>query len=148
MCLPAIGIIAGLAGGVASAFGSIYSGQVASANAEAQKNAAKLDAKNQRLIGGYNAARQEDKNTRLTGTQVTAAAASGVDLYGTPLDVVVDSRKEGNLDVQAIRWGAEQRARNSDYEAKVAGLNAKTAKTAGYIGAIAPILSGVSTSFG
>lgn len=148
MCLPAIGIIAGLAGGVASAMGSIYSGQVASANYKAEERALKIDARNQRAIGGYNAQRQEDKNERLTGQQVTAAAASGVDLTGTPLDVVVDSRKEGNLDVQAIRWGAAQRANNSLYAASVAKQNASTAKTAGYIGAIAPILSGVSTSFG
>lgn len=148
MCLPAIGLIAGLAGAGLSAVGSIYAGQVNSANYKAEERALKIDARNQRAIGGYNAQRQEDKNERLTGQQVTAAAASGVDLTGTPLDVVVDSRKEGNLDVQAIRWGAAQRANNSLYAAKVAGNNASTAKTAGNIGAIAPFLTGVQTSFG
>jgi hypothetical protein len=135
----------------ASAAGSIFSGMSQAAGYEASAQGKKYQAQGQREQGAYDSRRQDDRNKRLTGQQITAVASSGVDLWGTPLDVVADARKEGEMDKQAIRYGAQFNSNLSLYEAKVDKMNAGIAKTGGFIGAIAPLVngfSGLKTSFG
>jgi hypothetical protein len=120
-------------------------------NYEQQQKALKVQATSLMDQGGYEAGRQDDRNRRLTGQQITATAASGVDLSGSPLDVIADSRSEGELDKAAIRYNAQIRSNQAQYEAKVAGQNAQQVETGAMIGAIAPIIGGstsLRTSFG
>jgi hypothetical protein len=149
MCIPlaAIAIATTLAGAAASAAGSIYSGMAQSAAYKAQAKAKAYEAQGEREAGAFASARQGERNDRLTGQQVTAAARSGSDLFGTPLSVIGDARTEGELDKMAIRYNSTFRSNLSLYESKVAKMNASTAKTGGYIGAIAPALSGITSSF-
>lgn len=150
MCLPAlaaVSIVTSLAGAAASAAGSIYQGQAQSAAYKAQAKSLEMQAQAERDAGSYASARQDERNRRLTGQQVTATARSGVDFYGTPASIVADARTEGELDKMAIRRNAQFKSNLTAYEARIAKMNAGTAKTAGYIGAIAPVLSGVSGAF-
>jgi type II secretory pathway pseudopilin PulG len=149
MCIPlaALSIIGSLAGAAASAAGSIYQGQAQAASYKAQAKSAEMQAQAERDAGSYASARQDERNQRLTGQQVTAVARSGVDLYGSPTSVIADARTEGELDKMAIRRNAQFKSNLLQYEAKVAKMNAKTSKTAGYIGAIAPVLTGVTGAF-
>ncbi|MEY5060759.1 MAG: hypothetical protein RIS45_680 [Planctomycetota bacterium] len=147
MCPPVIAIALTMAGAAASAAGSIYSGMAQSAAYKAQAKAKAYEAQGEREAGAYASARQDERNQRLTGQQVTAAARSGSDLLGTPLSIIADARTEGELDKMAIRRNAQFRSNLSMYESKVAKMNASTARTGGYIGAIAPVLSGVTSSY-
>lgn len=141
MCLPIIGAIV-------SAAGPLYSAMAQSAAYKAEEQAKKYEAQGQRNMGAYESARQDERNKRLTGQQVTAFASSGVELSGTPGMVIADARSEGEMDRQAIRYGAQFRSNLADYESKVAKTNAKTAKIGGAIGAISPTLTGLKTSWG
>ncbi len=149
MCIPlaAISIITTLAGAAASAAGSVYSGMAQSATYKAQAKAAQYEAQAQREEGAYASARQDERNQRLTGQQVTATSRSGVDLSGTAGSLIADARTEGELDKMAIRRNSDFKSNLSLYEAKVSRMNAKTARTGGMIGAVAPVLSGVTSSF-
>ena len=143
MCVPAIG-------GIVSAIGSIYSGMAQSAAYKAEAQAKKYEAQAQREQGSYESSRQIERNARITGQQVTAVASSGVDIWGTPSDVVADTRSEGEMDVQAIRHNSQFKSNLSEYEAKIAKMNAKQAKIGGIIGAAAPLInsfSGIGSSF-
>jgi hypothetical protein len=144
MCGPAIGLI----GGLVSAAGTIYSGMAQSASYEAAAQAKEYEARGKSQMGSYESARQDERNQRLTGQQITATASSGVDLSGTPGAVIADSRSEGEMDKQAIRYGAQFGANLSMYESKVAKMNAKTARTGAVIGALAPVISGIGNGFG
>lgn len=135
-------------GGLASAAGSIYSGMTQAAGFKAQAQGKRYEADAASQSGSFESQQQENKNARLTGQQITAAASNGVSIAGTPGDVIVDSRTEGEMDKQAIRYNYQFKSNLADYEAKVAKVNAKSAKTGGIIGAIAPILSGIQSSFG
>ena len=160
------GMVLGALGAVVSAIGSIYQGkaQAAAYKAEAANHRANAKAKRleARMIaeeGAYASGQQIDANARLTGDQVTAFAASGLDSsYGSAGDVIADSRREGEMDVAVIRRNASYRSRLTGYgakidifQSKVALMNADSAKTAGYIGAIAPLINGftgLGSSFG
>lgn len=141
MCLPIIG-------GLVSAAGSIYSGMAQSASYKAQAQAKRYEADAASQSGSFESQQQENRNARLTGQQITAAASNGVSIAGTPGDVIADSRTEGEMDKQAIRYNYQFKSNLADYEAKVAKMNAKTVKVGGIIGAIAPVLSGIQSSFG
>lgn len=145
--MAAISIATTLASTAASAAGAVYQGQAQAASYKAAANAAAIEAAGEREAGAYASARQDERNRALTGQQVTAVAASGVDLYGSPTTVIADARTEGELDKMAIRRNAQVKSDFSLYEAKANRANAKSARTAGYVGAIAPVLTGVSSSF-
>jgi hypothetical protein len=143
MCVPMLGAVVG-------AVGSIFSGMTQAAGYEAQAEAKKIESLNHSNQGAFDSRIQDDRNKRLTGQQVTAVASSGVDLWGTPVDVIAASRAEGEMDKMAIRFGAQGRSQSAAYEGQIAKMNASSARIGGFIGAIAPMVNGVSglqTSF-
>lgn len=138
-------------GAVVSAAGSIYSGMSQGAAYDAQAKAKIYEQRGISQQGAYESNIQDIKNKQLTGQQVTAIAASGVDIWGTPSDVVASSRSAGELDKQAIRYGSQYRANIAGYESEIATMNAGQARIGGIIGAVAPLISGFTsarTSFG
>lgn len=144
MCVAAIGII----GGVVSAIGSLYAGQ-------AQANAYKAEAKMQEYqaqslsnAGAFESARKGQENERLTGSQVTAIAASGGDLSGSGLDVIKDSRTEGEMDKALIRANMQQKSDMSRYQASISKMNAKAAKTGSMISAGAGLINSFAGAMG
>lgn len=146
MCGPAIGIIAGIGGGIMSAMGSIYSGKVQANQYKAEEQMLKYQAQSQREAGSLDSWRKERENERLTGSQITAIAASGGDLSGSALDVIKESRAEGDLDKALIRAGMEQKARMSLYQADVAKMNAKAAKTGSMLSAGAGLINAFAST--
>lgn len=141
MCVPMLGaVVAGV--------GSLMSGMAQAASYDANAKAMDAQAQSERETGAYESARFGEKTERMTGKQVTAIAAQGLDLSGTPLDVVVDSRTEAELDRAAIRANWQQKSNMSAYQAKVDRMNAKSARVGAVIGAIAPVINAFNpTSF-
>jgi hypothetical protein len=80
----------------------------------------------------------------MQGQQVAAYAGSGLDLSGTPMDVIADTRTEGELDKAAIRTNWQQKSNISGYNAKIAKMNAGSAMTGGFIGAATSLAKGFS----
>jgi hypothetical protein len=77
--------------------------------AELQVRQANLDV----AAGGYAASRKEQQLGSLEAKQEVAVAASGFTLSGTPTDVILDSRKQGELDAQAIQYGSALKFNNA-----------------------------------
>ncbi|CAA2140443.1 hypothetical protein [Hyphomicrobium sp. ghe19] len=93
---------------------------------------------------------------RITGAQTAAMAANGVDVtFGSPLDLLVDTAALGEIDALTIRTNSYREA----YEHKVDGankragaqlsrMNASSASTGGYLGAMGTILGGGAKAYG
>jgi hypothetical protein len=108
--------------------------------------------------GMYNAAAEEDaaaqsvlaagakegalrRNFRRTqGEQLTALAANGAVLdSGSPLDILMDSATEAELDALTARYEGQQAYRSHKAAAKLQRMGAKSARTGGYISAAAQL---------
>lgn len=144
MCGPALGLL----GAVASAAGSIYSGMAQAAGYEASAKAKKYQAQTELDSGAYDMNIQQRRADALTAKQVTATASSGVDLWGSPSDVIQSSAIEAQMDKDATRYNAQGRYKTTMYAAQVDKMNARNARTGGFIGAIAPMVSGIGGMFG
>lgn len=141
MCLPMIG-------GIVSGIGALASGMQQAAQYKAQSKALKVQAQGERNVGSYESARAQERGDLAVSKNITGFAAKGLDITtGTPQDVILDSATEVALDVGTIRANAQVQSNKTDYEAKIAKMNAKSAKTGAIIGAIAPVLSGVGSTF-
>lgn len=141
-----MGGVSAIQQGQAQAAAMNYNAQVAEMNATLADRAAK-DA----LRRG--AAEEQQKRmeiSALQGRQRAAMAANGVDLtFGSPLDTLVDTAVMGELDALTIRRNAAREA--YDYEtqgvnyradAGLSRVNAKAARTGGYLSAGGTVLAG------
>jgi hypothetical protein len=123
--LPGLGAVSvgsalGVGGALMSAVGALKAG------ASAEK------------IGAYNAAATQQQAAADEATQrrrsgaVLAqaranAGASGIELSGSPLDVIANSAAEAELDALNIRYGGQVRAERAMIEGRVARANSYTA---------------------
>jgi hypothetical protein len=62
--------------------------------------------------GGYQANSKERAAALLTSKQEVAVGASGFTLQGSPTEAIIDSRKQAELDAQAIQYGTALKAQN------------------------------------
>lgn len=138
MCMMAIGII----GGVVSAIGAIAGAQAQANAANAQAAAYQRQAALERQQAAFNADQQESKAIRLISKQRAGFLAAGVSIMGTPMDVIEDTTRETDLDVQAIKYNGEIKAQNFEMQAAAFKAKADAAQTAGFFGAISPLIKG------
>lgn len=88
--------------------------------------------------------RLRERTKRLISSQKAAAGASGSTLEGSSLLVIAETAEDSELDALAIRFSgsvAEASARSS---AALSRLEGRAAQTAGFIGAGASLLTGVT----
>lgn len=137
MCIAAAGLI----GGLVSAVGTIASAQAQAASFSAQAKVAERQAELERDKGAVEIARTREASQRLSGKQIAAFGSSGVTLAGSAQDVIADSITEANLDIGAIRFGRDVNVQNFQTQAKIARVNASQARTAGFIGALTPLIN-------
>lgn len=138
--------------------------------AQAQASAAKYNAKvnemnaqlaERRAKDALERGRAEEQRKRLEvqqllGKQRAAMAANGVDLsFGSPLDTIVDTAVMGELDALTVRSNAYREA----YDYRVQAVNqragatlnrmeARSATTGGYLGAMGTLLGGAGKAWG
>ena len=145
MCMAAIGIL----GGVIQGIGAMQAAQAQAAQYKAQSRALKVQAQGERNVGSYESIRAQERGDLAVSKNITGFAAKGLDITsGTPQDVILDSATEVALDVKTIRANATVQSNKTDYEAKIAQMNAKAAKKAAPLAFIAPVLSGIGSAFG
>lgn len=157
MCFAAIPIIGGLFGGASSGIGTALQalGLVASvggslAGAQASQNVANYNAKvadnnatAERQRAAYDANLQRDQVRRVVGAQRAAGAASGLDITsGTPVAVLGDTAKQGEMDVLARLYAGESAATAYSNDARRMRAEGKAQKQAGFINAGTSLLSG------
>lgn len=138
MCVAALGLI----GALASAAGSIVGGMAQQQAANAQAAVYTQQAEAERLTSQYNANRQQEKAVRLIAQQRGGLLANGIALDGSALDLIDDTTKQTELDVAAIRWNGELKARNFETQAAAYEAKGDAAMVGGIIGAIAPTIKG------
>lgn len=118
-----------MSAGQAQANASVYEAQVAQRNAKIARNQAETDQEDQRR-----------ENRRQLGAMRAAYGASGLELSGSPLDVLADTAIEQELDVARIGYRGELRAIGEKDKADLALAAASNAKKAGSIGAITSVV--------
>ena len=128
-----------VASGAISAAGAMQQGKAAAnaANYEAQ-----LADRNAKIARNQAEAEQEDQrreNVRQRGAIRAAYGASGIEMAGSPLDVLSDTALEQELDVARIGYRGELKAIGENDRAEMARVSASNAKQAGAIGAISAI---------
>lgn len=134
--LQAVGTAVGAFGSIA---GGIQANNVAKYNAKVAENNA--TAENQRAA--YEAGLQRDQLRRVVGAQRAAGAASGLDTQsGTPLVVLGDSAREGELDILARLYSGQASATAYRNDAARMRAEGKSAQMGGFINAGTSLLSG------
>ncbi|MDJ0513016.1 MAG: hypothetical protein QNJ62_06200 [Methyloceanibacter sp.] len=141
MCVPAVGLVLGAVGAVASAAGSVIAGQQQARALERQADFEQEQARLEREKGEFDATREDERARRLLGLQRASYLAAGVSLEGSPGEIIEETAEDTQLDIEAIRFGAERNARNFEQRAEQSRAQASQARTAGYIGAISPIVN-------
>ncbi len=128
-------------------------------NAEVQRQNAQLadrQAKNVLDAGTREEQKQKAMTTQLMAKQQAAQAANGVDVtFGSPLDLMVDTAKQGAVDALTIRTNAYRNyddTRNQAVSYRNQGslydMEARNSRTAGVLNAFGTTLSGLGTAYG
>lgn len=112
-----------------------YNAQVAEQNAAAAQRQAEADA-----------ARQDRQVRQQLAKRRTAYASAGVDLAGSPLDLLENIAMEGKLDVLGIRQRGLAQARQYSIAASSDRFKAGAALEEGLLGAGQQLASGASSS--
>lgn len=136
-----------IVGGVVSAIGAI---QAANAQAAAANYNAKVQERNRLAIlaqGDAEASSKIRENRRINSRIRSQYGAAGIDLAGSPLDVIEDTAIEEELDVSRIRYAAEVEAVGKRDQANLYRMEAKAAKTAGMFSAVGNILGGFKSAY-
>lgn len=131
-------------GTVMQAGSSIMQGRMAAQQGDLQAAAGRREAKLTEQKGAFDAARATERARGLIGTQIATASANGLQIDGSVADVIDDSAQQSQLDIDAIRYGANTQAANARFDARVARFNGQAGKTAGYINAGSDLISGAT----
>jgi hypothetical protein len=110
------------------------------AQAEMQGRQAVLE----QTAGQYQQRRAMERLDGLSATQRAIMAGSGFSITGSPIDVLTDSRREGMLDVAAIKFSTDLKSQNLNYGAAISGMNAAAAGRAGDMAMTTGMLSGLT----
>lgn len=137
--------------GKAQAAASNYNAQVAEMNATLADRRAR-DALER---GAIEEQQKRQEVAQLQGRQKAAMAVNGVDLtFGSPLDTLVDTAVLGELDALTIRrntareaYDYEVQGVNGRADATLNRMNAKAAKTGGYLAAAGTVLGGFGKAY-
>lgn len=143
MCLEtalvAAGMSAATASTVASGVGFIGTGISALGAIQGgnqQARAAEFNAQAAQNQAAAQEAQQRRQAARVMGQGRANVAASGIEMDGSPLEVMADSAANAELDALTIRYGGQVRA---DQER----MRGSMARQAGYMGAASSLLMGM-----
>lgn len=131
---------------VLSAAGSVMEGTAADAAGKMQNKAYEQQGQADAQASAFEIARERKKQELAAGAARAQVGASGVALTGSPTDVLVDQAGQGQLDIEAIKYGSLLRQNQLNTQGKIAIMQGKQAKTAGYINAGINIFKGYDRS--
>lgn len=117
-----------------SAYGSYREGQDAAEASRYNANITRENSEREALMveqsGALDASRQRKNISRLVGTQKAITGASGIELTGSPLDAMIYTASEGELDAQILEYNYKSKAQairyggasQAAYDEKLAGI--------------------------
>lgn len=158
--LEGLAAAASAVSGVIGALGAIQAANAQAAAAEynariQERNAIIADQNRKQAIETSEIAASDKRreNRRVLASMRAAYGTSGLELVGSPLDVLEDTAVEQELDTQRIRYEGRLRAREGAIQmlglredATLSRMEGKAAKTAGYIGAAGQLVGGIGTA--
>lgn len=130
-------------GTLTSATGTYMQGQAQADAAEQRGDAARINAANTIIAYKEKERAYRREAARKMSTQRTLYGASGLDIAGSPLDVLADQAFEFEKEARAIRWQGSQEVFKWETEAGQADAFADSARKTSILGAGATILSGL-----
>lgn len=157
MCDPVTGLI--VASTLMTATGQIQQGNAAAAAGKYNQQIAEMNAKiaDKQARDALERGKIEEQNKRkqvaqISGAQTAAMAANGVDIaFGSPLDTLVDTAIQGELDALTIRSNAYReeydfkvKGANSRAQGRLARMEGDAAKTGALLGAAGTVLGGAT----
>ncbi len=158
--LEGLAAAASAVSGVIGAMGAI---QAANAQATAAEYNARIQERNA-VIADQNrkqaldtaeiaASDKRRENRRVLASMRAAYGTSGLEMAGSPLDVLEDTALEQELDTQRIMYEGRLRAREGAIQmlglredAALSRMEGRSARTAGYIAAAGSLASGAGTA--
>mgnify|MGYP000874971371 CR=1 FL=1 len=152
--------IASLASGAIGAVGAIQSANASAAAAEynarvQERNMIIADQNRKQSIDTAEIAAGDKRreNRRVLASMRAAYGTSGLDMAGSPLDVLEDTALEQELDASRISYEGRVRGREGAIQmlglqegANLSRMEGDAAKTAGYIGAAGSLVGGIGKS--
>ena len=141
MGIETIALIALAAGTAASVGGAVYSGVQAKQTAKQQSSQALINATIARESAKAEAEDVRRRARYMLGTQLAATGASGVQLEGSPLMVMLDTAAEQELEAQRRLYAGELTATGRTQEAENIRQRGQAAATASYIQAGSTLLT-------
>lgn len=141
-----IGSIASVLGSVVGAVGAIQQGQAANNVAQYNAQVAENNAAAERERAAYESGITRDRVGRVLATQQAAFSGTGLNSRrGTPVAVLGDTRREGELDVLARIYGGESAARANENDANRFRAEGRAQRQAGFIGAGSSLIRGLGS---
>lgn len=141
MGVEALLLTTAIIGVASSAYGSYREGQDAAEASKYNARIAQEEAVLTEQAGALDASRQRKQISRLIGTQKALSAGSGIELTGSPLDVMINTAAEGELDAQILEYNTKVQASRfrsqSARDLELAGVS----RTSGALKAGATILT-------
>jgi len=126
--------------------GSLIQGQQQAQAAEYNAAVARQQAEAARVAGELEAERIRIAGEKLTGQQKAMYAKSGVTFAGSPMEVMIDSATQNEMDALMTEYNYAIQASQAESEAALAEWRAKTAVTSSYMRAGTTLLQGASSS--
>lgn len=83
-----------------------------------------------------------------TGSQIASVAGSGLELTGSPADVIAQNASEMELDAMTALWSGQARATGLNNAARMVRYEGKQAQTAGFISGASSLAMGGFNAFG
>lgn len=145
---PEIAIIATVASSAISAVGAIQQGSAQKAAADYNAAVARNNAIAARQQASAEAERQERQMRLRRGANIAKAAASGVALEGSVLDLFEDNAIEEEIDRLSIFYQGEINANNFEANATLDDMRGQAAKQASYFSAAGTLLGGTAKAAG
>ena len=140
MCLALISTVIGVAGAIAQ-------GQAAAASAEAQARAYEQQAQGEQQAAAFEAMQEHRKQELQMSAARAQVGASGVGFQGSPTAVLTANAGQGQLDLEAIRYGSQLRQNTLTTQAEISRMEGKQARTASFINAAGTAVRGFGSMY-
>jgi hypothetical protein len=135
-----------IAGSAISAGGALMQGKQAEAAANYQAQVYKRQAEQEKAASAYEQGRERHRQELAQSAARAQVGASGVALSGSPAEVLAANARQGELDVQAMRYGSQLRSDALTTQAGISQFSGKQAKQASYLAGASTLLSGVGSA--
>jgi uncharacterized protein involved in type VI secretion and phage assembly len=129
-----------------TAFGQIQQGQQQAQAASYNAAVARQKAQAARQAGELEAEKIRKQKERLTGRQKALYAKAGVTFSGSPMEVMIDSATDAEMDALITEYNYSVEASQAESQAQISNWRAKTYRSSSWTRAGATLLTGASES--